>query len=298
MNNVDKMTTSHLTNTMKIASFKLKGNDSIYGINVDKVREFIKIKDLKFVRHNNDLPFVEGLVSIRDKTILVLNLDKWFNKNFNSKIEDYKILAVIEFNQTMLGVLVDQILNIHDVPFEDVKKLENFTEKITYICDVYINNNKNLCAVIDVEGLLDEINPDTIKNKLQEVENYKKINNKKLILVAEDSKVAKDFFKKIFEKLSINYRIFDNGDELFNFTKTIKEEDIGVIITDLEMPIMNGYELIKNLRTSSNFKNIPIIVNTSMSNEGVKIKIKNLNANEFIEKTNPKQIIDTILKYI
>jgi two-component system chemotaxis response regulator CheV len=102
-------------------------------------------------------------------------------------------------------------------------------------------------------------------------------------------------------KTNIEHRMFNNGKEIIECLKSLDEEginDIGVIITDLEMPYVDGYQVLSYIKNSPQFKHIPVFVNTSMSNEGVITKVEELGAVGFVAKTNPKEFIRQIEQHI
>jgi two-component system chemotaxis response regulator CheV len=92
------------------------------------------------------------------------------------------------------------------------------------------------------------------------------------------------------EKLNVKYKLFNNGQELLDFLIANGPDDVAAIITDLEMPITSGFEVIKQVKNNSSFSHIPIIVNSSMSGESNEKMAKSLNADGFVSKSNPKEI--------
>lgn len=155
-------------------------------------------------------------------------------------------------------------------------------------------NIEELCFILDVEKLISELidkdyNIETVVNEFKN-----KIKTKKPILIAEDSVVAQNILKKTFDKLEIPYELYKNGQLLINRLETNK--DFSLIITDIEMPVLDGFSVIKWVRNK--IPDAKIIVNTSMSNEGVKSKCESLNVNGFIEKSNPLEIVRQIEKIL
>jgi len=95
---------------------------------------------------------------------------------------------------------------------------------------------------------------------------------------------------KIMDKLELKHKTFNNGQELLDFLFTNKPDHIGVIITDLEMPVTSGFEVIKQVKNNKEYSHIPIIVNSSMSGKSNEEMAKSLNADGFVSKSNPKEI--------
>jgi two-component system chemotaxis response regulator CheV len=106
--------------------------------------------------------------------------------------------------------------------------------------------------------------------------------------------------KKTLDKISVNYKMFEHGGLLLNYIDSIDTEEfnnIGLVITDLEMPEVSGFEVIKKLRGNSKYAHIAIAVNSSMSGDSNKDMSSSLGADAFISKTNPAEIAKLIAKY-
>ena len=120
------------------------------------------------------------------------------------------------------------------------------------------------------------------------------IDTKKMILIAEDSRTVIDKLNEFFTKLEVEFEIYENGQLLIDRLDEIDEDKVGIIITDLEMPVKNGYQVIKYVKNSILHKDIPILALTSMTNRGVLDKVKNLGAIDLINKAD----LDKLYKYI
>jgi len=351
---VSNTTDSFKNNTMQIAVFSLLGNKTKYGINVNKVKSFVRKDDCLITYYNfQSVDKVLGVVIVRDETYPLISLDKWINEEDKVNKEDYNIVILTEFSKKKVAFLVKDILRIYNKSSEELEKSDISDNKISYITKIEVENKElemevrnlkaklleleskilrkrkyteekirqfeveekeinnkiskiekqiedkteELCVILDVETLLFEISGDTeVEEKIDLIE---KKEYGKEILIAEDSKMAIKILERIMAKINVKYKIFTDGDKLINFLETKDEEyikKIGLIITDIEMPVKDGFQVLKYVK-SSKWKNVPVIVNSSMSNDGVAMKTEHLGADGFIEKTEPETINKLVDKY-
>lgn len=139
--------------------------------------------------------------------------------------------------------------------------------------------------------MLGEIFPMIDDTQSLSMQSLNKINSNKIVLVVEDSKSVVKSMQTILEKLGLKYYTFSNGEELFKFLNVTDELDkIGVIMTDLEMPIVSGFEVLKQIKSTDIYSHIPVIVNTSMSSESNIQIARSLRADAFITKLKPVEI--------
>ena len=115
-------------------------------------------------------------------------------------------------------------------------------------------------------------------------------------LIAEDSKTAQRHLIQIFQNAGFKYKIFDNGKKLIDYILTLDNpSEIPAIITDIEMPEMSGFTVIKKLRENPMTKDIPIIVNSSMTGANNKREAEGLGADGFIDKTKSHNVLPLIV---
>jgi len=304
-NIVESNTDSYKNNTMQIAVFKLTMNNTKFGINVNKVKSFLRFKDISVTKLADKNSLQKGFCIIRGVTYPLIDLDKWLGGE--SIEEDYDVLILAEFNKTHVAFPVKKIYRIYNKESSELVKNSLIEDKVTYITKITTGSDLDikkeeeepeLCMILDVEKLLYEI------TGTQEIENsigtMEATALSKEILVAEDSSMAILIITKILTKIGVTFKIFDNGEKLIDHLDSLSEESIlkiGVILTDIEMPIKDGFQVIQHIKKTNNLKHLPIVVNSSMSNEGVKEKCKTLGAEMFIEKTEPETIAEVVKTY-
>jgi two-component system, chemotaxis family, chemotaxis protein CheV len=330
---LESMTMSHKKNIMQIAAFQTMA-DAVYGINIAKIREFAMIKDAQITKGLSDNPLIMGMAVLRGHPYPLVNLLRWLGdeKADNQNIENYNILVLTEFNQTLIAFPVKKIITIASKSSEELERTDTTDNKLTYITHISTSKVRSkrrrkhrsrkkkhekldvavkpenetedddvLCFVIDVERMLDEVFPAISGHKLHDFEAVHKesIKSNKTLAVLEDSPVATKILEKTFKNAGINILYFNNGMEFKAWYLKNEEhakDSLGCVITDVEMPMMDGYKVVEFVREKS--KDIPIIINTSMSNVGVVKKLEDMGANMFIPKTEPLKIYEAVEKYM
>jgi two-component system chemotaxis response regulator CheV len=329
---LDSMTMSHKKNIMQIAAFQTM-SDAIYGINIAKIKEFAMIKDAQITKGLSDSPYIMGMAVLRGHPYPLVNLLRWMGDTNpqNADINNYNILVLTEFNQSLIAFPVKKIITIASKSSEDLERTDTTDNKITYLTHISTSkvrskrrrknprkrkretisevklgpstnsDDKKICFVIDVERMLDEVFPAISQHKLSDFEalHKRKIKSNKTLAVLEDSPVATKILEQIFKNADINVLYFNNGLEFkawYIKNEKFAKDALGCVITDIEMPMMDGYKAVEFIRSKS--KTLPIIINTSMSNVGVVKKLEDMGANLFIPKTEPLKIYEAVEKYM
>ena len=294
--NVDYMTKSHLRNVMQLAIF-YTGSDQIYAINISKIESFLIRENVEIVATPSRNGLIEGVLNLRGEMVSIVNLDYWIGENIDKSI--YKIIIICNYNEKKIGILAKDIIRIQEMQSSELKVPSSQDPKISYVTEIEVKKEQKLCIVFDAEKLLYDLGTSytssgTTIYDIESIGEVEAIESKKMVLVAEDSVIVIDKLNEFFTKLGANYEIYENGQLLIDRIKEVEPENIGMIITDLEMPVKNGYQVIKYVKDSKKYKDIPILSLTSMTNRGVLDKVKNLGAMDLINKSD----LDKLYKYI
>lgn len=311
---IDQITSLHKNNELQLLCFRLDNKDDLYATNVFKIREVIKYNGDITVINYEKYSLIEGLITIRELTIPLIDLKKWFyydvrNKEkdltpyaINNKNVDGDIVMICEFSRWTIGVRIyeaDRILN---------KKWTEIEQSSGIIGSN--NNNKlvgrtryfddRLVQIVDIEKMLIDVFPWIEEEKNNDLQKVKKLISDKVILVADDSPVVLKTLQLILDKIGVVHKDFINGNQLIKyvFDSGVDISTIGLIITDLEMPESSGFEVIKQIKLNPQTAHIPIVVNSSMSGSSNEEMAMSLNANEFISKSNPLEVEACIKKYL
>ncbi len=290
------------TNEFELVEFLIEGKDKVhnFGINVAKVREIIRTPKITEVPKAH--PCIEGITDLRGKIIPMINLPKWL------EIETEKPLSkaiITEFNEAINGFLVNNVTRIYRINWKDLMQPDelNYEDKKNCVTSIAKIDDK-MILILDFEKIVGDIFPELYFTP--EKTQLKKVDRKIKTLIAEDSSVIRKLVNKALEDAGYIVSVANNGEEAFHQllqildkakreNKSVKEY-IDVLITDLEMPKMDGAHLIKKIREIPEFDDLPIIVFSSMCSEENRRKLLSLGANDFISKPEVKILQEAIFR--
>lgn len=285
---------THLNNIMQVAVFTL--NDGVdYGINISKIRSFEDFKKFKIIGNDTvNSPLLDGYIQYQEQVIPVINVEKWLEIYQPENI--YLEYVICEFNQKRVAFPISGIKNIFNVKIEDLQKPDLDTGVVTYNVILEIDGEEQVCMVLDVEQLLfDAFGKDYVIDEARQP-----VETDKELLVAEDSRIAREIIHDILDGL-VRYRVFGDGQELIDYVSALDDEGIagiGMIITDLEMPRKDGYQVVRFIKETAWTAHIPMGVNTSMSDKGVGVKTQGLGVEAFVAKTDPENFMAAVREYM
>jgi two-component system chemotaxis response regulator CheV len=286
------------TNELEILEFTL--GDNHYGINVAKIREILPYQSITPVPNSH--PSVEGIFMPRDTMITVINLKSCLGKTGQ---EEGGLLIVTNFNKLDIAFHVDQVIGIHRVSWEEIIKPDStFNGQDGGVSTGVIKMEGKLVVILDFESIVSSISPETglRVNDIDEMEERARSDSP--ILIAEDSpllsKLITDCLRKAgYQKLIVTM----NGQEAWDKLCEFKEEGTALdkvhcIITDIEMPKMDGHRLTKLVKEDEVLKNIPLIIFSSLVNDEMKRKGDQLGADAQLTKPEIGQLVDAIDRLI
>lgn len=287
------------TNELEVLEFVIQGNH--YGINVEKVREILTYQEVTPIPNSH--PCIEGIFMPRGDIITVINLFKTLGFKNEDKRNNYMI--VTNFNNLNIAFDVETVLGINRVSWSDVVKPDSTVSGPgTGIATGIIKKFDNLLIILDFEKIVEDICPETSLKISQVAELGDREKNKIPILIAEDSYML---CKMITDSLNMagytNLIIKNNGQEAWDYLTELKKNngvDYGAkcLITDIEMPQMDGHHLIKLIRDEEGLKHLPIVVFSSLINEDMKRKGESLGANAQISKPEIGKLVSILDKLV
>jgi len=298
--NIDYITKSHLRNVMQLAIF-YTGSNKVYAVNISKIQSFLIKDDIDIVKTPSADNVVVGVINLRGEMISIINLDEWIGEDIQD--DPYKIVIVCNYNNRKLGILVKDIIKIEEKNSSDLKLPSSNDPKISYVTETEIEGNSHLCIVFDAEKLLYDINKDaktegTTIYDIDSFGNLDDIASNKLLLVAEDSRVVIEKLDEFLTNINVRHEIYENGQLLIDRLETLNVDEIGLVVTDIEMPIRNGYQVIKFIKDDLKYNRLPIISLTSMTNQGVLDKVQQLGAIDLVNKADLNKLHEYIKEYL
>ncbi len=281
-------------NQQQLAVF-YTGNDSIYAINISKVKAFIITEETVIDDTPTDNKIITGIATIRGEPITLLNLDVWLG-NPPLDIKDYKLIVFCEFSNKQVGILVKDMVNIVEKNSSELSHTEDQNSKLIYTTYVNVHGKDLLCSVFNAEQLLEDIGW-TNENASKDLMSYAQpVNSDKIVLVADDSPLTREMIETLLNRINVKYAICDNGEELLNKIKTLNPQQIGMVVTDIEMPEKNGYQITEFIKGDPRYSHIPVIINSSMATGAVRSKMEKLGIDGFVAKPDIKSIYEFITK--
>jgi two-component system chemotaxis response regulator CheV len=285
------------TNELEIMEFTIAGE--LFGINVAKVREIMKISSVKPMPNSHSV--IEGIFKPRDTVITVLNLAKYLNLP-ESTDPDRDIFIVTNFNNLNFAFHVHTVVGIDRISWKNMQKPDN----IIYggkegVATGIAEYEKRLITILDFEKIVAEISPED-GIKVADIDKLgQRSRNDKPILIAEDSMLlSKMIIESLHKAGYANIIKTENGQEAYDFLQEAKNEGnpltdhVVCVVTDIEMPQMDGYHLTKLIKDDSVLKQLPVILFSSIINDDVRNKGIQVGADAQISKPQIANLVSVI----
>ena len=265
------------SNEMELVDFRiLKIEDEevyegIYGINVSKVREIIRVPFLTELPGTPD--FIEGIFDLRDVVIPVVNIAKWMGITPPEGVEKNSRVIITEFNNVLIGFIVHEAKRIRRINWSDIEPASFINpsdsldgNKITGVTKI---EGDNVLLILDLESVVQDLglySPD-VDNIPQDLESFSG-----LALVLDDSSTARKIVKEALIKMGFQVVEAIDGQDgleklngLFDTYGDAISSHLKIIISDVEMPLMDGFHFAANVKEDGRFGDIPIVFNSSIS---------------------------------
>lgn len=273
------------------------GANELYAINVAKVEELIALKDIDIAKNSSSYALIEGVAKIRGNMVSVVVFDRWLGKPELS-IDEYELAMMCNYGNHRIGLIIKNVLGVMNIESKDFQDNSENDAKTAYVTDITLGGASGLCFVFDSDKMLLEIFP-KIENdeqeKVSEITSQKQVRGK--LLHAEDSIVIRNVIKSLYDQLQIDYELFKNGQLLLERLSTLSPDEVSLIITDIEMPVMDGLGLMSGIKAMPAWMEVPIIVNTNMANSSITNKAHSLGAQHIIHKLDLDELAQVIYQY-
>ena len=282
------------TNELEVLEFTLAGNS--YGINVAKIREIITYQPVTPVP--NAHPSIEGIFMPRDKMITAIDLRNCLQRG---ESEPEGLFIITNFNGLDIAFHVDTVVGIHRVSWTEIIKPDSTVSNSEEgVSTGIIKKNNKLIIILDFEKIVTDINPET-GLKVQEIEEMgERSRNDTPILIAEDSALLNKLIVESLNKAGyVNLTHTENGQQAWDLLcewrdTGVLEKKVQCIITDIEMPQMDGHRLTKLVKEDDILKAIPVIIFSSLINTEMRRKGEQLGADAQLTKPEIGNLVRTI----
>jgi two-component system, chemotaxis family, chemotaxis protein CheV len=284
------------TNELEIVEFNVANNK--FGINVIKVREIINPIPVVSIPHSHK--DIEGIIEIRGEILPVINMAKvlGYPESAQPTLDKY---IVTEFNKQKVVFHVHGVDKIHRISWGDIEKPTNLYQSIDSQIIGVIRKEDDMILLLDFEKIVVDINPATGINhdRLKHVE--KRDRSKFRIVVAEDSALLRKLLSDTLTEAGFQkVEFFENGQDALNYLEhLIREEadlekNIDLIITDIEMPIMDGLFFTKQVKDHPLMSKLPVVIFSSLITEDLRHKGQNVGADAQVSKPEIGELINVI----
>lgn len=290
LHGVDMRTQLAGQNRLELLLFKL-GQRQKFGINVFKVQEVIQCPHLTEIPSSH--PAVRGIANMRGHTITVMDLAQAIG---GPAIADWqeKFIIITEYNNVTLGFLVNSVERIVNLNWEEIQPPPKGAAGNSYMTAV-TRIEEELVQIIDVEKVMKEIigidetiNADIVGAGIAEADQH--------VLIADDSLVARKQIKKVLDHIGVECTLVNDGQQAYEQLLAWQEEGkdmtnwLALVISDVEMPKMDGYSLTAKIRETPGLESLYVILHTSLSGVFNQAMVEKVGANEFQPKFNPDEL--------
>jgi len=287
MNNQTDILLESGTNELEVVMFEI--GTGLFGINVLKVREIINAVDVTPIPNSH--PHVEGIIRLRDEVLSVVNLAEVLSIPPSEHPENDKFI-ISELNQMKIAFRVHHVTRIHRISWEQIEKPSKLSAGERAYAIGIIKLEDEMSILLDFEKVVVEIDPKSGVN----VESVKELGprerSEKNIIIAEDSAILRQLLiDTLSEAGYVNLRIFENGKEAWEFLEKLSEDDsvnledkVDLIITDIEMPQMDGHHLTDRIKKDLRLKDIPVVIFSSLITDDLYHKGESVGADAQVSK--------------
>ena len=294
------------TNELEIVEFLIGSNT--YGINVAKVREIIRFPEAT-VPVPNEHSSLEGIVNLRGQVVPIINLQKHLGLNDDiDRASSYVIVS--EFNNSMVGFCVREVVGIQRLSWQQIEHLTGMTSSESGSVTAVIKLEDRMILLLDFEKITADIYPDSgmkSESEILEVEDQQGVDRSaNTVFVAEDSKYIMKIIVTTLEKAG--YKVMSANDGQLAWDKLTSiinsenfrtiEDHINIVVSDIEMPQMDGLHLIKNIKTNDTLRNLPCIVFSSLISTEMSLKCKSVGADAQISKPEIAGLVDLVDNFL
>lgn len=305
IDSIDERTKLAGTNHLEVLLFSLgtsdeTGRNEVFGINVFKVREVLNIPEITSAP---EMPEgIEGFVSLRGDMVPIINLQKFCK--LQSKDEP-KILMITEYNTHVQGFLVSSVDTIQRLNWEQVKEPPQLISKrlgglVTAVAEL---TDKRLVMIMDVEKVLadaGEFYDETVFEGIRPIGEPHQFR----LLFADDSNIARKQIKKTLDVMGVDHLGTANGAEAWQLLNTLADKcdkegrditsEIQAVLTDVEMPEMDGYVLTQKIKADPRLSHLPVIMHSSLTAQANQAMGRGIGADAYVSKFQPHELADTL----
>ena len=288
------------TNELEIVEFEVGTNK--FGINVIKVKEILQPLPVTIIPLAH--PHIEGIIQLRGEVLPVVNMAKVLGTELQGTEQEQKFI-VAEFNQQRVVFHVDNVSIIHRISWNQIEKPSDMYQGGSSQIIGVVKHKEDMILLLDFERIMVDINPDSGIQMDAVKKLGKRERSDKKIIIAEDSPLLRKLLHETMNEAGyVNLEFFENGLDALNYLEAIAkttqniEEHVQLVITDIEMPQMDGHHLTKKIKANSVLSKLPVIIFSSLITEDLRHKGDQVGAQDQISKPEIAELILKTDQYI
>ncbi len=302
MEGVKKLTELVGSNSMQLLMFYLSDSRERFGINVFKVQEVCRCPDLNLLPNAD--PASCGVATIRGRTLPVFDLAAAIGLPPLTERRNAPLI-VSEYNSQVIGYLVHGLDRIVHTPWSQVTSPPAMIGQRSYLTAV-TRVDDEFVEIIDVEQVLSEIMPTIMRNdeQLAGEEDRERIGDGHLVLVVDDSAVARRQIQRPLEALGVEVAMANDGSQGLRLLKEWMANDparmgrLALIISDIEMPEMDGYTFTNEVKQNADLAGLPIILHSSVTGDFNHNMVEKVGADRFLAKYDPNDLLAAVIHFL
>lgn len=284
------------TNEIEVMEFTIENN--LYGINVAKVKEILMSEPVKPMPHSH--PAVEGIFKPRDVVLTVVDLPKYL-LGVSGEKKPKDLFIITNFNKMNIAFRVHTVVGISRISWTDIQKPDKTVSGgEDGVATGIAQCGNDLVTILDFEKIVAEIAPET-SIQMSEIDQLgERRHSSETILVAEDSVLLSKMIEEALHKSGYtNTKMFPDGLELWKYLESLRDKEdlskeVSLVITDIEMPQMDGHRLTKLIKDDRVFRNLPVVIFSSLITDEMRRKGKELGADEQLSKPEIGHLVTVI----
>lgn len=284
--------------TGEVEVIEFRANDVNYAINVIKVKEIIDMPASGVTKMPESKKEIAGLILCRDEILPVIDLKYILNREKSSELGQR--LIVCEFNKVKVAFNIDDIIGVHRIKWSEIRKPNNMFDESLAVGNIVLNGK--IIVMLDFERIVTDISPKSgiSEDRLVSVE-YKDRSDLKLVL-ADDSPLIRKLLKETLTKAGFtNMKIFDDGEQALDYLEGLKKDlgksfvkEVQLLITDIEMPQMDGLTLTRKVKEDEVLKRLPVIIFSSLITDDLRHKGESVGADAQLSKPEIEELIGVV----
>ncbi|KMT23177.1 chemotaxis protein [Clostridium cylindrosporum] len=282
------------TGEVEILEFKI--NNQFYAINVIKTKEVVLLDKITSIPDSS--PEIAGLMICRDEVLSLIDLNYVVNGHYNEKPQAKVIIC--EFNRVKVAFIVDDVIAIHRIPWSKITRPDDISANSLVIGNIMLE--RKVIQLLDFEKIVTDINPSTgiSEDRIVNVE-YKDRSNYRIVL-ADDSALIRKLLKNTLTKAGFsNLVMFDDGQQALDYLISLAneygenfKEKVQVLITDVEMPQLDGHTLTRKVKEHDILRKLPVIIFSSLITQDLKHKGEAVGADAQLSKPDISTLVNVI----